>query len=136
VPPLAGLRHWRISSTRLHAVVETADYVQDARRAGLTDDERSAIVDQLALDPDAGVLIPGTGGARKLRLAGRGRGKSGGYRVITYFAGQDLPVFLLNVFAKGERVDLTQAERNALRRELAGLAEDYRLGPHTSQERR
>jgi hypothetical protein len=46
--------------------------------------------------------------------------------VITYFGGDDMPVFLLSVFAKGDRVDLTQAERNAMRRELAGLVEDHR----------
>lgn len=73
-----------------------------------------------------GDVIPGTGGARKVRFVGRGKGKSGGFRVITYFAGTDLPVFLLTLFAKGERVDLTQAERNEMRRELAGLADDYR----------
>lgn len=48
--------------------------------------------------------------------------------MITFYTGQDVPVFLLNVFAKGDRVDLTQAERNIMRRELAGLAEDYRQG--------
>ena len=48
--------------------------------------------------------------------------------MITFYAGQDIPVFLLNVFAKGDKVDLSQAERNELRRELAGLAADYRYG--------
>lgn len=45
-------------------------------------------------------------------------------------------MFLLNVFAKGDRVDLTQAERNALRKELAGLADDYRRGARRHVERR
>jgi len=48
--------------------------------------------------------------------------------VITFYSGTDVAVFLLAVFARGDRVDLTQAERNALRVELAGLAEDYRRG--------
>ena len=73
-------------------------------------------------------MIPGTGGARKVRIGGKGKGKSGGYRVITYYAGADLPVFLIGVFAKGQRVDLSQAERNELRHELMGLADDYRKG--------
>jgi len=72
--------------------------------------------------------MPGTGGARKVRFAGRGKGKSGGYRVVTYFGGSDLPVFLLAVISKGERADLSQAERNELRAELSGLAADYRAG--------
>ena len=63
-----------------------------------------------------------------MRFAGRGKGKSGGYRVITFRGGQDVPVFLLNVFSKGEGVDLTQAEPNALKADLAGLAKDYKKG--------
>jgi len=69
----------------------------------------------------------GTGGARKVRFAGRGKGKSGGYRVITFFGGDDIPVFLLNVFSKGERANLSKTERNELRQELTGLANDYRV---------
>ena len=111
----------------MHSVIETPDYLADAKDAGMTDAERRAVVDALASNPTAGDLIPGTGGARKLRLAGRGKGKSGGYRVIFYY-GDDVPVFLLNVFAKGDRVDLSQAERNALREELAALAAEYRKG--------
>ena len=94
----------------------------------MSDEERGRVVTVVALDPSAGVAIPGTGGARKLRFGGRGKGKSGGYRVITFFSGADVPVFLLNVFAKGDKVDLTAAERNELRKELAGLADDYRRG--------
>jgi len=56
--------------------------------------------------------------------------------VITFYSGQDIPVFLLNVFAKGDRVDLSQAERNEMRKELSGLAEDYRRGVRLYVERR
>jgi hypothetical protein len=75
----------------------------------------------VATDPTAGVLIPGTGGARKIRLAGRGKGKSGGYRVITYYAGEENPVFLLDVYGKGRRSDISMAEKNAIRRWAATL---------------
>lgn len=110
------------------SVVETPDYLADSKAAGLTEAERIKIVDFLMANPTAGAEIPGTGGARKVRFAGRGKGKSGGYRVITFYSGDDVPVFLLNIFYKGDRVDLTQAERNALRKELADLADDYRKG--------
>jgi hypothetical protein len=119
-----------------HAVIETPGFLSDARAAGMTESERAAVVAMLAENPRAGVEIPGTGGARKLRFAGRGKGKSGGYRVVTFYTGRDIPVFLLNVFSKSDRVDLTQAERNELRKELAGLAEDYRTGVHAHVEGR
>jgi mRNA-degrading endonuclease RelE of RelBE toxin-antitoxin system len=54
----------------------------------------------MALHPDAGDIMPGTGGARKVRFSGRGKGKSGGYRVITFFAADDIPVFLIDVYSK------------------------------------
>lgn len=120
----------------MHSVIETPDFIADAKAAGVSDEERSKIINRLADNPTLGDEIPGTGGARKLRFAGRGKGKSGGYRVITFYSGQDVPVFLLNVFAKGDRVDLSQAERNELRKELAGLAEDYRRGVRLYVERR
>lgn len=112
----------------MHTVIETPDYLADAKHAELSEAECDAIVRFIAWHPDAGDKIPGTGGARKLRFAGRGKGKSGGYRVITFFSGVDIPVFLLNVFAKGEKVDLTPAERRELASVLRSLAEVYRRG--------
>jgi hypothetical protein len=110
----------------MHTVIETPSFLADCRNAGLSDDEMSTIAATISNDPSAGELIPGTGGARKLRFAGRGKGKSGGYRTVSYFAGEDIPVLLLALISKGERADLSQAERNELRKELAGYATDYR----------
>ena len=110
----------------MQTVVETQIYLRDARDSGLTEDERKRIVDFVAANPDAGQEIPGTGGARKLRFAGKGKGKSGGYRVITFYSGEDIPVFLLNVFAKNQKTDLTLKERNQLKAVLGELAEAYR----------
>ena len=59
--------------------------------------------------------MAGTGGVRKLRWAVSGRGKRGGARVIYYYHGDELPVFLLDAYAKKEKANLTQAERNAIR---------------------
>ena len=109
-------------------VIETPDYLADAEDAGLTTAECDTILDFVAENPKAGDLIQGSGGARKVRFAGRGKGKSGGFRVITYFGGDDIPVFLLNVFAKGDRVNLSKAEVNELRQILGELAGDYRKG--------
>ncbi|HMS19986.1 type II toxin-antitoxin system RelE/ParE family toxin [uncultured Sphingorhabdus sp.] len=99
----------------MQTVVETDAYLRDAKDAGMSDDERTAAVDLVAANPETGDVMQGTGGVRKVRLAGKGKGKSGGYRIIYYFGGGDIPVYLLTVFGKGEKANLTQGERNALR---------------------
>lgn len=55
-------------------------------------------------------------------------GKSSGYRVVFYYGGDDVSLFLLNVFTKGDRANLAQAERNVLRAILAKMAQTYREG--------
>jgi hypothetical protein len=112
----------------LHTVVETPDFIGDAKAAGMTDGERAALVAHLAALPESGDPIPGTGGARKLRWRRPGTGKSGGYRVVTFYSGGGVPVFLLNVFTKGDKIDLSSAERNELRGVLADLVDEYRKG--------
>lgn len=72
--------------------------------------------------------MEGTGGARKLRWRAKGRGKRGGARVVTFFGGANVPVFLLAIFSKDERANLGKAERNELRQVLATLAEEYWKG--------
>src|SRR5262249_46066737 len=94
-------------SVSMQTVVETETFLRNAKAAGLTEQERTEIVDFIALNPTAGDEIKGTGGARKVRLAGKGKGKSGGYRVITFYGGEDIPVFLLNVYAKNKKIDLS-----------------------------
>ena len=90
----------------------------------MTEDEVSALINYLAANPDAGDAIPGTGGCRKLRWAGRGKGKSGGYRTITFYTGPWSPVYLLTVFGKGEKANVTRAECNALRAIAKALADE------------
>ena len=110
----------------MQTVVETPAFLGDARSLGLSDAERLAIVTWVAANPAAGDVIEGTGGARKVRFAGKGKGKSGGYRVITFFAGTDIPVFLLNIFAKNEKTDLTPRERRVFKNVLSDMVKTYR----------
>jgi hypothetical protein len=112
----------------MHVVIEMPQFLADAKAAGLSDQQRGAIVDRVAAQPTAGDVIPRSGGARKVRFAGRGKGKSGGYRVITFYAGREMPVFLLALYGKGERADLSKAERNELRSLLGSIVETYRKG--------
>ena len=62
--------------------------------------------------------MPGTGGFRKVRVAMEGRGKSGGARVIYFLHNETMPVYLLTVFAKNDKENLTQGERNELRKRV------------------
>lgn len=110
----------------MQTVIETDDFLRDAKQAGLSEDDRIRIVDFMADNPQAGDEMAGTGGARKVRFAVKDKGKSGGVRVITFYTGPDIPVFLLNVFAKGDKVNLTKAERNELKKVLGNVAEAYR----------
>jgi hypothetical protein len=110
----------------MHTVIETPDYLQDAKDAGLSGGEMAAIIQIIASDPKAGDVMVGTGGARKLRFAASGKGKRGGVRTVHYFGGDDVPVFMLAVIKKGDRDNLSKAECNALRKELQGIANAYR----------
>lgn len=106
-------------------------YLRMAKSAGLSDDEIDAIAAYIADNPKCGAIMPGTGGARKVRFAPSGRGKRGGFRVIHYYAEDDVPVFLLAVLSKGQRSDLSKAEKNDLRNILGSLADDYRKTMNT-----
>ncbi|OGA52256.1 MAG: addiction module toxin RelE [Betaproteobacteria bacterium RIFCSPLOWO2_12_FULL_62_58] len=97
----------------LITVAELGEYQRRAEKL-LVESERHDIVNYVAAFPKAGDLIKGTGGVRKLRWRREGKGKSGGVRVIYYFHSQRMPLYLLTVFAKNERADLSQAERNKL----------------------
>jgi len=105
----------------MQTVIETESYLRAAKDAQMDDEERNDAVELVATNPEGGDVMPGTGGVRKARLAGRGKGKSGGYRIVWYFGGGDIPVFLLTVFGKGEKANLSQGERNALRALTARL---------------
>jgi hypothetical protein len=111
----------------MHTVVETPRYQADAARL-FAADEREAIVDLVAGDPHCGVVIPGGGSVRKVRVAYGGRGKRGGARVLYIFGGMDVPVFLLAAFAKNEKSDLTARERAALAKAVSTMLENYRSG--------
>ena len=97
----------------MQTVVETPGYLRFAGPI-FTAAEREAIVDMIAADPKCGDLIPGTGGFRKVRVPRAGMGKRGGARVIYILYSENLPVFLIAAYAKNQKGNLTQAERNDL----------------------
>jgi hypothetical protein len=106
------------------SVVETPEFLTAARHL-MTDDERALLVDYLACNPASGDLIPGTGGVRKLRWGLAGRGKRGGARIIYFHHDAGMPLFALTAYAKNERADLSQRDRNEFRRLTALLVEIF-----------
>lgn len=98
----------------LVTVIEHPNYLKRAEKL-LNEIQMDEIANTLAADPKSGDLIQGTGGFRKLRYAGiRGKGKSGGVRVIHFFVTRDEEVHLVDIFGKGEKDNLTKSERNEL----------------------
>lgn len=97
----------------MHSVAETPIFTRRAD-ALLTRDDRAILISTLAENPLAGDLVPGLGGIRKLRFAPAGRGKSGAFRVIHYYAGVNLPVLALLIYAKNEQDNISPDQRRAL----------------------
>ncbi len=94
-------------------VAETTEFARRARKL-LSEKERSELISYLAAHPKAGDVIEGTGGIRKVRWAREGKGKSGGARVIYFYYNEGMPIYLLTLYGKSEKDNLTAAERNDL----------------------
>src|SRR5262245_52671535 len=107
------------------SVVETPEFLSAIRKL-MSDEERILLVDYLAYNPMAGDLIPGTGGVRKLRWRLEGRGKRGGARVIYFHHDGGMPLFLLTAFAKNDRADVSQQDRNDFRQLTALLVRAFK----------
>jgi hypothetical protein len=103
-----------MTDERLHTVAFTQTFLAHAKAEGMTQPEMDALAQILAADPQAGELIVGSDGCRKLRLAKAGKGKSGGYRVVTYLPGMTRPVYAFAVLAKGSRENFDDAEVAAM----------------------
>jgi hypothetical protein len=113
-----------MSGTAPVTVVETPEFLSVMRKL-MIEEQRAVLVDYLAYNPTAGDLIQGTGGVRKLRWGLEERGKRGGARVIYFYHSADIPLFALSAYAKNERADLSQKDRNDFRQLTKLLAETY-----------
>ncbi len=102
-------------SRKLITVAETPLFARQADDVW-DNDERAEFVNFIAGNPEAGDVIPETGGVRKVRWGRSGGGKRGGVRVIYYYRDASLPVYLLLVYAKARREDLTPEEKRMVRK--------------------
>ncbi len=116
--------------TKLLTVVELDIFLRAAARLW-SEDEREAFVDYVAANPEAGDLIPETGGLRKVRWGRQGSGKRGGVRVVYYFYDLDMPLYLITVYAKAAREDLSPEEK----RNLAALSAEMKQFARSRKER-
>ena len=109
----------------MQTVIETRHF---SRRADvlLTTSERQDLIAFLAAHPLSGDVIPGTGGIRKLRWQARGRGKSGGVRVIYYAYDTWQPLYALLIYGKGEVANLSPDERRTLTTLAEALKAEFR----------
>ena len=98
-------------------VVETSAFARRAEKL-LSTEEHEELLFFLALHPQSGDEIPGTGGVRKVRFAARGKGKSGGVRVIYYFFDEVNPLYAIFLYGKNEQVNLKPEQK----REFAEMA--------------
>lgn len=108
-------------------VVETVPFLRDAKKK-LSDDERAELVIFLASNPEAGDVLEGTGGVRKVRWARQGGGKSGGFRVIHFFHSSFMPLYILALYGKNEKSNLNVADRNELKKLTAMLVDCHERG--------
>lgn len=106
-------------------MVETPTYLSKAQ--GLFDrSEMEEVVNTVAKDPECGELMQGTGGFRKFRVGRGAKGKRGGARVVYIYRSDRFPVFLITVFPKNEKENLSKAERNALKKRADEIFDKYR----------
>ena len=110
----------------MQTVVETPMYLR-AAEAIYSEADREEIVRTIAASPEAGELMPSTGGYRKLRFARPRMGKRGGARVVYLHRDEDMPIFLITVYAKSEKGNLSKAEQNALAKMAKSFFADYRV---------
>jgi hypothetical protein len=111
--------------------VQLRAYVADTQRLGMMDDNQRQLENVLLARPTTGVVMPGTGGLRKMRYAPRrhGGGKSGGVRVCYAHFPAYSHVYFVVAFGKNEQANLTAAQKNVIRALLREIADSLERTP-------
>lgn len=115
-----------MSSGPTHSIIEAAAFSRQIKVLGVSAEERAAIYDAYASNPAYGKVVKRTGGIRKGRVAKDATGKSGGYRVFSFYADDLNPVFLLWIIDKSADDTLTEAQENTFKGLTAVLKKELR----------
>lgn len=110
----------------MHTILLMPQFERACRRQAVTENELWEMKLQMSRDPQYGEIIRGTGGARKTRFGREDGGKRAGFRLVSFYGGDDVPLFFLDLYGKGEKISLSQAEKNELRGLLSQIADAYR----------
>jgi hypothetical protein len=101
-------------------VVETQPFQRQAEKIW-DEEERMALIDHVARNPENGIIVPGTGGVRKMRWGRAGSGKRGGARVIYFYFHEEAPLYLLLAYAKARAEDMSSEEKRGMAAVAAAL---------------
>jgi len=112
------------AETRLLEVVELNDFARDARRI-FTEAEIAEMLQHFGMFRQLGNVIQGTGGLRKARWSAAGKGKRSGARVIYYYGGDHMPIYMVAIYSKSEKVDMTPAEKKAATKFVAATKRSF-----------
>lgn len=110
----------------LHTVAETSGFLRDAKDASVTEAEHERIVSAVSASPDAGVEVVGSGGVRKVRIAGRGKGKSGGFRIMVAYVWPGAPAYVLALLSKGDDENFSAADVGGMKTLTTSIREYWR----------
>jgi hypothetical protein len=106
-------------------IAETEPFQKKATKL-LSSEEKDELISYLSEFPCSGALIQGTGGIRKLRWARSGGGKSGGVRIIYYYHSEMMPLYLLTLFGKNEKANISKEEKKLLAKLVRELVTYWR----------
>jgi len=115
-----------VTEAPTHSIIETTAFTRRLKDLGVSAEELASIYDAYASMPDYGKLVRNTGGLRKGRVANDATGKSGGYRVFSFYLDNDNPVFLLWLIDKSDDDSLTDAQENIFRTLTSALKKELR----------
>ncbi len=108
----------------MQTIVELPEFCRRAESL-ISEEEKQGIINYLAVHPQSGAIMQGTGGIRKFRWSSGNKGISGGVRVIYYYYNETMPLFLLSLFSKSEKGNLSKSERNEFTKFTQLLVRNY-----------